>query len=88
MLQRWLAVGNSVFDLTGPRFESQISCSGDECVTAQSTGRYFDNLSFPIFGFSASLKRKKFFEFSTNHGNFDEIADILRDLGNFEKFQG
>ena len=30
MSQRWQAVGNTVSDLTGPRFEPQISCSRDE----------------------------------------------------------
>ena len=34
MLQWWRAVGNSVSDLTDPRFEPQISCSKDENVTA------------------------------------------------------
>ena len=33
--QRWLAVGNTVFNLTGPRFEPQISRSRDERVTAR-----------------------------------------------------
>ena len=31
--QRWRAVGNTVFDLTGPRFEPQTSHSRDERVT-------------------------------------------------------
>ena len=34
MLQRWRAVGNTVSDLTGPRFEPQTSRSRDERVTA------------------------------------------------------
>ena len=37
MLQRWRAVGNTVSDLTGPRFEPQTSCSRDERVTARRT---------------------------------------------------
>ena len=39
MSQRWRAVGNTVFDLTGPRFEPQTSRSRDERVTARPTGR-------------------------------------------------
>ena len=39
MSQRWRAVGNTVFDLTGPRFEAQTSRSRDERVTARPTGR-------------------------------------------------
>ena len=34
-MQRWLAVGNTVFNLTGPRFEPQTSRSTDERVTAR-----------------------------------------------------
>ena len=30
---RWRTVGNTVFDLTGPRFEPQTSCSRDEGVS-------------------------------------------------------
>ena len=41
MLQRWRAVGNSLSDLTGPRFEPQTSHSIDKRVTAQPTGRSF-----------------------------------------------
>ena len=39
MLQRWRAVGNTVFDLTGPRYEPQASRSRDESASAQPTGR-------------------------------------------------
>ena len=35
MSQRWRAVVNTVFDLTGVRFEPQTSRSRDESVTAQ-----------------------------------------------------
>ena len=38
--QRRQAVGNTVSDLTGPRFEPQISCSRDKRVAARPTGRY------------------------------------------------
>ena len=34
MLQRWRAVGNTVSNLTGPRYEPQTSRSRDERVTA------------------------------------------------------
>ena len=37
MLHRWRAVGNTVSDLTGTRFEPQISRSRDEHVTARLT---------------------------------------------------
>ena len=35
MLQRWRVVGNTVSDLTGPRFEPQTSRYRDERVTAR-----------------------------------------------------
>ena len=38
MSQRWRAVGNTVFDLTGPRYEPQTSRSRDERVTARPMG--------------------------------------------------
>ena len=37
--QQWRAVGNTVSDLTGPRFEPYTSRSRDKHVTAQPTGR-------------------------------------------------
>ena len=37
--QRWRAVGNSVFDLTGPRFKPTTSGFRDERVTARPPGR-------------------------------------------------
>ena len=37
-LQRWRAVGNTVFDLTSSRYEAQASRSRDERVTARPTG--------------------------------------------------
>ena len=39
MPQRYGVVGNTVSDLTGPRFEPQTSRSRDERVTARPTGR-------------------------------------------------
>ena len=39
MSQRWRAVGNTVSDLTGPRFEPLTSRSRDERVTARPNGR-------------------------------------------------
>ena len=40
ILQRWRVVGNTVSDLTGPRFEPQTSRSRDEHVTALPTGSF------------------------------------------------
>ena len=37
MLQRWRAVGNTVSNFTGPKFEPQTSRSRDERVTARPT---------------------------------------------------
>ena len=37
MLQRWRAVGSTVSDLTGRRFEPQTSRSRDERITARPT---------------------------------------------------
>ena len=37
ILQRWRAVGNTMSDLTGPRFEPLSSCSRNEHVTARQT---------------------------------------------------
>ena len=39
MLPRWPAIGNTVFSLTGPRFEPPTSRSRDEPVTPRPTGR-------------------------------------------------
>ena len=36
----WRFIGNTVSDLTGPRFEPQTSRFRDERVTARPTGRY------------------------------------------------
>ena len=44
MSQRWRAVGNTVSDLTGLRFEPQTSRSRDERVTARPTGRSIANI--------------------------------------------
>ena len=40
MLQRWGAIGNTVYDLTDPRFEPQTFRSRHERVTARPTGRF------------------------------------------------
>ena len=37
MLQRWRAVGDTAFDLTGPRFEPQTSRFRDERATTRIT---------------------------------------------------
>ena len=39
-LQRWRAVGNTMSDLTSPRFEPQTSRSTDERINARPTGRF------------------------------------------------
>ena len=38
--QRWRAVGITLSDFTGPRFEPQISCSRDKRITARTSGRF------------------------------------------------
>ena len=43
MSQLWLAVGNTVSDLTGLRLESQTFSSRDERVTALPTGWFPEN---------------------------------------------
>ena len=45
MLERWRAVGNTVSNLNGPRFEPQTSRSRHERVTARLTGRFYKNFS-------------------------------------------
>ena len=44
MSQRWLVVGNSVSDLTGPRFKPQTFRSRNERVTARPTGQSVSNV--------------------------------------------
>ena len=39
MWQRWRAVGNTMFDFTGPRFELRTSCSRRKRITARPTNR-------------------------------------------------
>ena len=39
ILLQYRIVDNTVSDLLGPRFEPQISCSKDECLTTRPTGR-------------------------------------------------
>ena len=48
MSQWWRAVGNTVSDLTGPRFKPQTSRSRDKRVTARPTGRYIEKFGFLI----------------------------------------
>ena len=40
MSQRWRAVGNTVANLTGPKFESLTYRSRDKRVTARPTGQF------------------------------------------------
>ena len=59
MLQRWRAVGNTVSDLTGPRFEPLSSRYRDERVSARPTQTkarpvsYFSLMSARTAGYSA-----------------------------------
>ena len=48
MSERWRDIGNTVFDLTGLRYELQNSRSRDERVTARPIGRY-SSLNFNQF---------------------------------------
>ena len=41
MLQRWQAVGNTVSNLTGPRFEPRTSRFRDERVTDRPRNRFY-----------------------------------------------
>ena len=57
MLQRWQAVGNTVSDLTGPRFKLQTSRSRDERVSARPTGlcTLFTIAKIWLFGYDKIL---------------------------------
>ena len=48
ILQRWGAIGNTISDLTGPRFEPQTSSSRDKRIIARPTGRYLKKLQIKI----------------------------------------
>ena len=74
MLQRWRAVGNTVSDLTGPRFEPRTSRSKDERVTARPTGRFNEIISITTMAISSI-----FFFFNI----FNEIiSKILKNAAN------
>ena len=47
-LQRRRAIGNTVSDLTGPRYEPQNSRFRDEHVTARPTGRHSLASKLPV----------------------------------------
>ena len=49
MLQRWRAVGNTVSDMTDPKFESQTSRFRNQCVTAGPAFMMNQNFSLIIF---------------------------------------
>ena len=67
MSQRWRAVGNTVSDLTGPRFQPQTSSAENERVAAQSTvrlesranlrfaGHYILSYAYNIFHFLINI---------------------------------
>ena len=71
MPQRWRAVGNTVSDLTSPRFEPQTSCSRNERVTARPTGWFAQNLILEIGGKhhanSVFLPRSIFYKFFSSN---------------------
>ena len=69
MSQRWRAVGNTVSDLTGPRFEPQTSRSRDKRVTARPK-----NIFLYQQNYSPLIDAKKFIEINNNK---------LRVLNNF-----
>ena len=48
MLQQWRAVGNSMSELTGLRFEPQTFCSKDESVTTRPTGQFSRSPQFIV----------------------------------------
>ena len=48
MSQRWRAIGNTVSDLTGPRFELRTSCSRDKCIRLDQLA-YFENQVLPRY---------------------------------------
>ena len=48
MLQRWQAVGKTVSNLTGARFESQTFRSKAKGVTARPTGQYTFDLKLKV----------------------------------------
>ena len=58
MSQRWRVVGNTVFNLTGPRFEPQTSRSRYERVATRSTGRS-TSCSYGIFNSGEIAKKYK-----------------------------
>ena len=63
-LQPWRAVGNTMTDLTGPRFEPQTSRSIEERVTARPTGRFKFRYGAPFQQRKISKHENKFFFFS------------------------
>ena len=69
MSQRWRAVGNTVSDLTGPRFEPQTSRSRDKRVTARPKNIFLYKQNYPPL-----IDAKKFIEINNNK---------LRVLNNF-----
>ena len=58
MLLRWQVVGNTVPDLTGPRFEHQTSRFRDERVTAQPTDRFIQYSASVQFSIPALIAPK------------------------------
>ena len=61
MSQRWRTVGDTVFDLTGPRFEPYTSRSRDERVTARPTVWSFLLLTYVLQYVQTNLAQHNFF---------------------------
>ena len=61
MSQQWQTVCNTVFDLTGPRFQPRTLRSEDKHVTAWPTGHFLANwfISFLMTTKPISNKNKK-----------------------------
>ena len=51
MSQRWRAIGNTVSDMTGPRFEPQTSHSTDESIAVRPTVPKLEKQFFNFFAF-------------------------------------
>ena len=74
MSERWRAVGNTVSDLTGPRFEPQTFHSKDESVTQRPTARYFYYKIVVILVIKLLLQ--DIGNFSAKSGAYDETMFI------------
>ena len=60
MLQQWQANGNTLSDLTGPRFKPKTLHSRDKEVTARPTGIVVNNFQVTIFSHSQLINFRYF----------------------------